>query len=112
MRKSRRPGTLALATSILLAAGTAGAANTALKDLMKKMGAAAAGEDAKPLAPLLAQTIAMKPNDPELAGWDAVAEKGKAAADRGDLAAAKASCKDCHSQFRDKYKAKYGSKAP
>lgn len=114
MRKTPRYGivTMALAASVVLAAGTAGASNMALKEAMKKMGAAAAGEDAKALAPLLAQTIAMKPNDPDFAGWDAVAEKGKAAAERGDLAAAKTSCKDCHTQFRDKYKSKYGSKAP
>ena len=103
---------VALVTSVTLAAGTADAANMALKDLMKKMGATAAGEDAKALAPLLAQTSVMKPNDADFAGWDTVAAKGKSAADQGDLAAAKASCKECHSQFRDKYKAKYGSKAP
>lgn len=114
MRKTSSYGivTLALAASVVLGAGTAGASSTALKDVMKKMGATAAGEDAKALAPLLAQTIALKPNDSDFAGWDAVADKGKAAADRGDLAAAKASCKDCHTQFRDRYKTKYGSKAP
>jgi soluble cytochrome b562 len=114
MRKTSGHGTLtvALVASVVLAAGTAGAASTALKDVMKKMGAASAGEDAKALAPLLTQTITLKPNDPDFAGWDAVADKGKAAADRGDLAAAKASCKECHTQFRDKYKTKYGSKAP
>jgi soluble cytochrome b562 len=114
MLKTSRYGimTVALAASVVLGAGTAGASSTALKELMKKMGATAAGDDAKALAPLLAQTITMKPNDPDFAGWDALADKGKAAADRGDLAAAKASCKDCHTQFRDKYKTKYGSKAP
>ena len=106
------PLVVALVASVTLAAGTADAANVALKDLMKKMGATAAGEDAKALAPLLAQTGGMKPNDADFAGWDAVVAKGKAAAEQGDLAAAKASCKECHSQFRDKYKAKYGSKAP
>ena len=104
--------TLALAASVVLGAGVAGAANTALKDVMKTMGATVAGDDAKALAPLLAKTIAMKPNDPDFAGWDTIASTGKAAAEQGDLAAAKASCKACHTQFRDKYKAKYGSKAP
>ena len=114
MRKTSRYGivTIALAASVILGAGTAAAASTALKDVMKKMGATVAGDDAKALAPLLAQTITMKPNDPDFAGWDAVAAKGKAAAEAGDLAAAKATCKDCHTQFRDKYKTKYGSKAP
>ncbi len=103
--------TAALAV-LLLAGGSAAAANGAMKDVMKKMGAAAAGDEAKPLAPLFSQTLLMKPNDPEYAGWQAIAERGKAAAEANDLAAAKTTCKDCHTQFRDKFKAKYGSKAP
>lgn len=103
---------VALAASVLLGAGAAGAANTALKDVMKQMGVNATGDDAKALAPLFTKTTEMKPNDPDFAGWNAISDKGKAAADKGDLAAAKATCKECHTQFRDKFKTKYGSKAP
>lgn len=103
---------LIVALSGLLAAGTAEAANNAMKDLMKKLGATAAGDDPRALAPLLSQARTMKPADGEYAGWDAMADKGKAAAEAGDLAGAKASCKECHSAYRDKYKTKYGSKAP
>ena len=104
---------LSLAVTVAgFAAGSAEAANGAMKDLMKKMGATAASEDAKGLGPLLGQAKAMKPADPEYATWDAIADKGKAAADSGDLAGAKATCKDCHTAYRDKFKAKYGSKAP
>lgn len=103
----------ALVFSAILASGTAAAASTALKDLMKTMGGTlASSDDPKALAPLLAKTSAMKPNDADFAGWETIADKGKAAAAEGDLAGAKASCKTCHTQFRDKYKAKYGSKAP
>ena len=112
MRKGSRCLLVVLSFSALLAAGSAHAANNALKDLMKKMGATAASEDAKGLAPLLAQAKSMKPADPEFSGWDAIADKGQAAAASGDLAAAKATCKDCHTPYKDKYKAKYGSKAP
>jgi cytochrome c556 len=112
MRMPSRALAVVLFLSAVLAAGSAEAANNAMKDLMKKMGAVAAGDDAKALVPLLAQAKSMKPADPEFAGWDASADKGKAAAASGDLAAAKAACKDCHTQYRDKYKAKYGSKAP
>jgi len=95
-----------------LTLANAEAANTAMKDLMKKMGAAAAGEDAKGLAPLLADAKKMKPADPAFPDWDAIVDKGKAAAEGGDLAGAKASCKSCHTAYRDTFKNKYGSKAP
>ena len=42
------------------------AANGAMKDLMKKMGAATASEDTKGLGPLLAEAKKMKPADPEI----------------------------------------------
>lgn len=96
----------------VLGAGSAEAANIAMKDLMKRMGATAASDDAKGLAPMMVQAKAMKPNDPDFAGWDAIADAGKAAADKGDMAAAKASCKSCHGDYRDKFKTKYGSKSP
>jgi hypothetical protein len=103
---------ITVSLSALLAAGSAEAANTAMKDLMKKMGSTAASDDAKGLGPMMAQAKTMKPADPAFAGWDGIADAGKAAADKGDLAAAKATCKDCHNKFRDSYKSKYGSKAP
>jgi hypothetical protein len=91
---------------------TAMAGSMALKDLMKRMGAQQTAGDAKAMAPLFAQTRTMKPADPDFAGWDAIADKGKAAADKGDLDATKATCKECHGQYRDKFKTRYGSKAP
>lgn len=104
--------TVSLAVVLAASASAVAAPNDAMKDLMKKMGAAAAGDDAKALLPLIAQAKSMKPADPEFAGWDAAADKAKAAAASGDLAAAKAACKDCHTPYKDKYKAKFGSKAP
>ncbi|AKV01801.1 hypothetical protein AKJ09_08464 [Labilithrix luteola] len=119
MRKTRlalpHVHALALACLVgaaLLAAAPAGAANMALKDLMKKMGATAAAGDAKALSPIFAQAKTMAPSDPEFANWTAIADKGKAAADKGDLEAAKAVCKDCHTPYREKYRTKYGSKSP
>lgn len=101
-----------LAAAVLLAALPADAASSAMKDLMKKMGAATASGDAKALVPIFAQTAALDPKDPELPSWKAMAEKGKAAAEKGDLAGAKATCKECHDAYRDTYKKKHGSKAP
>lgn len=94
----------------LLAAVPAGAADNTLKDLMKKMGAASASGDAKALAPIFVKTKAMA--KPEFANWNAMSDQGKAAAEKGDLDGAKASCKACHDAYRTEYKTKYGSKAP
>lgn len=102
----------AVALSGSLAAVPAEAGNTALKDLMKKMGATAAGGEAQLLAPIFEKTAALDPKDAAFANWTAIAEKGKKAAIRDDLAGAKATCKECHDAYRDSYKTKHGSKAP
>ncbi len=99
--------TLALVTAAALPAF---AADNTLKDVMKKMGATSAGEDAKGLAPLFDQTKAAAKSD--FPKWNEISDKGKAAAAKGDLAGAKATCKECHDAYRNDYKTKYGSKAP
>jgi cytochrome c556 len=114
-RHPRRTLSLSLAALLVVAALAAAsrveAADTRLKELMKKVGPTSTGDDARALAPLFEQAKALVPNDPELSGMRAVFDKGIAAANAGDLAAAKANCKTCHTQFREKYKTKYGSKA-
>ena len=113
MRSASKQGLATVVfAAVVLVAGGASAANNALKDVMKSMGVTATGDDAKLLVPLFDKTIASKPNDPDFAAWTAIAERGKAAAEKGDLAGAKATCKDCHTQLRDKFKTKYSSKAP
>lgn len=102
----------AVALSASLAALPAEAGSSALKDLMKKMGAAAAGGEAKALAPIFEKTAALDPKDAAFPNWKAITEKGKAAAEKDDLAGAKATCKECHDAYRDSYKTKHGSKAP
>jgi hypothetical protein len=101
-----------IAIAALFAAAPAEAGSTALKDLMKKMGAAAAGGEAKALAPIFAQTATLAPKDSAFPNWKAISDKGKAAAETGDLAGAKATCKECHDAYKDSYKSKHGSKAP
>jgi hypothetical protein len=102
----------AVVASASFAALPAGAASTALKDVMKKMGSLATAGDTDAMVPLFAQTKGLKPNDPDYADWDALVEKGRAAAAKGDLAGAKESCKQCHDAHKSAYKTKYGSKAP
>ena len=101
---------VALSAAAMAAGGDAFAADSTLKDLMKKMGAAQTGGDAKALAPLLTQAKAM--GKPEYAEWGALADQGIKAASAGDLPGAKASCKGCHDKYKSDYKSKYGSKAP
>lgn len=101
---------MAVLGATLAAAIPAGAADNTLKDLMKKMGATATSGDAKALGPIFEKTKGLA--KPEFSNWTAIADKGKAAADKGDLDGAKAACKSCHDSYRSAYKTKYGSKAP
>jgi hypothetical protein len=101
---------LAVASAAVFAAAPADAADGTLKALMKKMGAQSSAGDAKGLAPIFEQTKSMA--KPEFPNWGAIADKGKAASEKGDLDGAKATCKECHDAYRNTYKTKYGSKAP
>lgn len=102
---------LALVGSALVAALPAAAApDTSLKDVMKKMGGLSASGDAKGMAALFAETKGKA--KPEFANWASLSDQGKAAAEKGDLDGAKATCKGCHDAYRNDYKTKYGSKAP
>lgn len=114
MRKNHRwlaTLTVALVSAVGLAALPASAApDTSLKDTMKKMQAQVLNGEAKPLGTLFDATKAK--GKPEFANWNAISDKGKAAAEKGDLDGAKATCKECHDAYRNEYKTKYGSKAP
>jgi soluble cytochrome b562 len=86
------------------------APDMALKDVMKKMNAQVLNGDAKALAPLFDATKSK--GRPEFSSWNAISDRGKAAAASGNLDGAKATCKECHDAYRNDYKQKYGSKAP
>lgn len=103
--------TVALVTAVGLATVPARAApDTTLKDVMKKMNVQVLNGDAKALAPLFDATKGK--GKPEFANWNAIVDRGKAAAAAGNLDGAKATCKECHDAYRNDYKTKYGSKAP
>ena len=103
--------TVALVAAVGLAVVPASAApDTSLKDTMKKMQAQVLNGDAKGLAGMFDATKGK--GRPEFANWNAMSDKGKAAAEKGDLDGAKATCKECHDAYRTDYKTKYGSKAP
>lgn len=111
--RRRRVLALALALALAVVAGVApamAAPDTALKDVMKKMNAQILNGDAKSLSPLFDST--KEKAKPEFATWNAIVDRGKAAALAGNLDGAKATCKECHDAYRNDYKTKYGSKAP
>jgi soluble cytochrome b562 len=102
--------TVALGLAVALGTIPASAGDASLKDAMKKMQTQVLNGDAKPLAGLFDTTKAK--GKPEFSNWNAISDKGKAAAAKGDLDGAKATCKECHDAYRNDYKTKYGSKAP
>ncbi len=112
VRRSQLRWHLVLGIALVCAGATPASAapDGALKDVMKKMNAQILNGDAKALAPLFDATKAKA--KPEFATWGAISDRGKAAADGGNLDAAKATCKECHDAYRNDYKTKYGSKAP
>lgn len=99
-----------LAGAALLGSVSAEAADTSLKDLMKKVNTNVLNGDTKPLGPLFDQAKAKA--KPEFKDWNALCDKAKDAAAKGDMDALKATCKTCHDSYRNDYKTKYGSKAP
>lgn len=103
--------TVALVSAAGLAALPALAApDSSLKVTMKKMQAQVLNGDAKALGSLFDETKVKA--KPEFSSWGAISDKGKAAAEKGDLNGAKATCKECHDAYRKEYKVRYGSKAP
>jgi hypothetical protein len=54
------------------------------------------------LATALEKIVTLAP--PGYPNWASIAKDGAAAATSGDLTAAKASCRTCHDQYKQKYK--------
>jgi hypothetical protein len=79
------------------------------KWMRANMGPAAAAEDAPALAKALDKAATMSPDASWT--WGKIATDGAAAAKKGDVAGAKASCKSCHDAYKDKYKNKFRDKA-
>src|SRR5262249_28358031 len=67
------------------------------------MGGASSSGDGEKLAAALTTVAGHAP--PGFGGWSAIASAGAAKAKAGDIDGAKAVCKQCHDQFKEKYKA-------
>ncbi|MBX3189236.1 MAG: hypothetical protein KF819_19590 [Labilithrix sp.] len=61
-----------------------------------------AANDLPALATALDKTVGFAP--PGYANWASIAKDGAKAARAGDMTAAKASCRTCHDQYKQKYK--------
>jgi cytochrome c553 len=98
-----------MAVVILLAGGVAAAAGplTPLGKWMKpNMGAPLAGQDFETLQTSL-RLVAGKPPPGDYPQWSTFAQAGAAAAAKQELAAVKASCKQCHDAYKEKYKKEF-----
>jgi hypothetical protein len=109
MTTHRRAPLVSLAVALSLAAvGFAGLANagdpkTPLGKWMKpNMGAPLAGEDYDTLKKSL-DLVASKVPKGDYPQWVSMAQAGSAAAAGQDLKGVKASCKQCHDAYKDKY---------
>jgi hypothetical protein len=80
------------------------------KWMRANLGAASTNGDAAGLATGLTKTAALNP-DPSWTDWVKISNDGAAAAGKGDIAGAKASCNSCHQKYKADYKAKYRMKA-
>jgi len=94
--------------------GNKGQPNCPLQDWMEKnVDSASEKGDTKALAAAFDKIVNFVPdpkwNDGDN-GWAKIAKEGSAAAAKGDLAAAKKTCKSCHKAWRDKYKAEFRTK--
>lgn len=70
--------------------------------MKKNMNPPMAAQDLPALATALEQSAKLGP--PGYGNWASIANDGAKAAKAGDLAAAKASCRTCHDQYKQKYK--------
>ena len=86
------------------ACGKPGQPPCPLQDWMRKnVAAALAANDAAALSVALEKAAKLSP-DPTWASWASAASSGAAAAKKGDIAGARASCKTCHDVWRTAYR--------
>jgi len=106
MIRTHLPAALPLIAALSLATGLAlaGEPTTLLGKWMKpNMGAPLAGQDFGTLKTSL-DLVASKPPPGDYPQWATMAKAGSAAAAKEDLAGVKASCKQCHDAYKEKYK--------
>jgi hypothetical protein len=101
--------TLALSVSLGVALGASDAhalKNPMLLNLMKHLTGYVNDGNMQATSHILNLVKVMGP--PEYAAWPRLSDKASVAAGRGDSVGLKAACKECHDQYREAYRAKYG----
>lgn len=100
---------LAVTAAGIFGATDAGAARQTLtRDLMRKLNMVTGQGDPRKMVPILRMVEGFAPED-DYPDWAKIAIRARSAAERGDIKASKAACKDCHDKYRDDFKRKYGS---
>lgn len=103
------PFTAALALVAGIAA--AGEPATPLGKWMKpNVGTPLAGQDFATLKTSLNLVASKPPPSGDYGKWATIASAGAAAAGKSDLAGVKASCKQCHDSYKEKYKKEFVSR--
>jgi hypothetical protein len=99
---------IALATGVAAAAGTP----TPLGLWMKpNMGAVLAGQDFPTLQKNFDFVASKPPPGADYPQWATFAKAGSAAAGKQDAAAVKAACKQCHDNYKEKYRKDFPTRA-
>ncbi len=96
-----------------MAAGlaAAGEAKTPLGKWMKpNMGAPLAGQDFPALAKSLDLVASKPPPGNDYPQWSTISKAGSAAAAKQELAGVKASCKQCHDAYKEKYQKEFAAR--
>ena len=101
-----------LITALTLAAGVASAAATPLGTWMKaNMGTAMASQDFPTLKTNFDLVASKPPPSGDYGQWATFAKAGSAAAAKSDAAAVKAACNQCHSNYKEKYRKDFPTRA-
>jgi hypothetical protein len=106
--------TLPFTVALALAAGLAAAGEPATplgKWMKPNMGAPLAGQDFPTLQKSLDLVASKPPPSSDYPKWASFASAGSAAAAKQDLAAVKATCKQCHDAYKEKYKKEFVTRA-
>jgi hypothetical protein len=93
-----------LALALVASLSVAGEARTPLGKWMKpNMGTPMAGQDFPTLKTSLDLVASKPPPSGDYGKWASISSAGSAAAAKQDLAGVKASCKQCHDMYKEKY---------
>ena len=102
--KAQTAFSITLALAFVAGLAVAGEARTPLGKWMKpNVGTPLAGQDFATLKTSLDLVASKPPPSGDYGKWASISSAGSAAAAKQDLAGVKASCKQCHDAYKEKY---------